>query len=199
MNFNDFVRFYKEVFLPVYADVIIFLNDKPIQILVEIENIFAHLMVFFDEKNSEDERIDNLKKAYNHLLRVTLDSYKILWVEISKFVDSLVSNEEKRKFVLNLEEDKVLKLWKEFKELSKNARKLELSNIGKNNIQQVIEKYGDAIEIGKKIIDSYDENKNNALNKFSLKNFIKSQIIGFIVGVISGVVATIIYNFVFLK
>ena len=100
MNYNDFIKFYKEVFLPVYADVVIFLNDKPIQILVEIENIFSHLMIFFDKKNPRDERIDNLNKAYNHLLRVTLDSYKILWVEISKFIDSLVSDEEKRKFVI---------------------------------------------------------------------------------------------------
>jgi len=197
MNYNDFIKFYKEVFLPVYADVIIFLNDKPIQILVEIENIFSHLMIFFDKKNPKTERIDNLNKAYNHLLRVTLDSYKILWVEISKFIDSLVSDEEKRKFVINLDEHKVLELWREFKALSENARKLELSNIGKNNVETVIKKYGEAIEIGKKIIDNYDEDKNKALKKFTLKNFIKSQGIGLIMGIISGVIATLVYNFIF--
>jgi len=197
MNIDNFLKFYKEVFLPVYADVIIFLNDKPVQILVEIENVFSHLMVFLDERNSKTERINNLEKAYNHLLRVTLDSYKILWVEISKFIDSLISNEEKRKFVINLEEHEVLKLWREFKKLSEDARKLELSNIGKNNIQLVIEKYGEAIEVGKNIIDSYDENKNNALKKFSLKNLIKDHMIGFIVGVVSGIVATVVYSLIF--
>jgi len=194
MNLNDFLDFYQKTFLPIYGDLVAFLNDKPVQILIEIENIFSHLIVFLNENNPEKKRIDNLQKAYNHILRATLDSYKILWVEMSKFIDSLILNEEKRKFTINLNEDELLKLWKNFKKSSENARKLELSNIGENNIQSAITEYSKAIEIGKNIINHYDENKDNALKKFSLKNLFKSQIIGLIVGVIAGIISTLIYT-----
>lgn len=194
LRLKDVILFYTDVFIPVYSDTVAYIADKPIQIIVELENAFAHIMVYLDDTNSPKIKEDNLKKAYNHLSRAATDCYKILWVKMSDDIDEIAKDEYKRKFVVNMPEHLFLKKWVTFKESAKKARNKEISKIGQNDITEVIESYKDAVTTGWDMLKSIDTDKINTYKRFSIINFIKQQWIGIITGVIaSALFAYIVY------
>jgi len=195
MDIDKFLEFYKNKFIPVYADLVAFIADKPIQIIIEVENSFAHLTIFLDKTNPKDIQIENLNKAYNHLLRASLDCYKLLWIEMSKDIDIILKDENKRKFTTNMPEIEILQLYTQFKEKAKIARKKELQTIGLNN-QEVLNEYKETIEIGWKILHSIDKEKLESYSTFNIKNILKTQWIGFIIGIISSITASILWNLI---
>ncbi len=194
--FFEVVDIYKEWFKPAYADLVAYIAQKPENILTEIENAFSHLMISLDESENEDIRKENVKKAYNHLARATLDCYKLLWVEIEKDINNIYHSDVKR-LALTISEIEFLKLKKQFKEAILEARKVEQQYIGKDPLKAV-PYYIKAIEIGKRIIDSLDESKEERAKKFTLKGFLKREfILCFLFGVIAGIVAN--WLFIWLK
>jgi len=195
MDIDKFLEFYKNIFIPVYADLVAYIADKPIQIIIEIENSFAHLTIFLDKTNTKEIQIENLNKAYNHLLRASLDCYKLLWIEMSKDIDIILKDENKRKFTTNMPEIEILQLYTQFKEKAKIARKKELQTIGLNN-QKVLNEYKETIEIGWKILHNFDKEKLESYSKFNIKNIIKQHGIGFIIGIISSIIASILWNLI---
>jgi len=195
MDIDKFLEFYKNIFIPVYADLVAYIADKPIQIIIEIENSFAHLTIFLDKTNTKEIQIENLNKAYNHLLRASLDCYKLLWIEMSKDIDIILKDENKRKFTTNMPEIEILQFYTQFKEKAKIARKKELQTIGLNN-QKVLNEYKETIEIGWKILHNFDKEKLESYSKFNIKNIIKQHGIGFIIGIISSIIASILWNLI---
>ncbi len=194
MDIEEFLSFYNSTFKPAYADLVSYISDKPLQIIVEIENAFAHLCVYLDEKQFSDDREDNLKKAYSHIQRATLDCYKLLWVKISEDIDSIIKDSDKRKFTVNLPEEELLKKWKEFKQKASNARSMELNKIGLNKIEDVVNAYQEMIAIGWEIVKNIDSVKEQEFRKLSIVSFIKKQWIGFVLGVASSLAATMLIN-----
>ncbi len=195
MDIDKFLEFYKNIFIPVYADLVAYIADKPIQIIIEIENSFAHLTIFLDKTNTKEIQIENLNKAYNHLLRASLDCYKLLWIEMSKDIDIILKDENKRKFTTNMPEIEILQLYTQFKEKAKIARKKELQTIGLNN-QEVLNEYKETIEIGWKILHNIDKEKLESYSKFNITNIIKQHGMGFIIGIISSIIASILWNLI---
>ncbi len=188
LRLEDLILFYRDVFIPVYSDTVGYIADKPIQIIVEIENAFAHIMVYLDDANSPKIKEDNLKKAYNHLLRASMDCYKILWVKMSDDIDKIAKDEYKRKFVVNMPEHLFLKKWATFKENAKKARNKEINKIGQNDTIEVVESYKEAVAAGWDMLKSIDIDKINTYRRFSIINFIKQQWIGIITGIIASAV-----------
>lgn len=79
MDVEELFKFYRESFVPAYSDLItVFLGEKPGQIVVEIENTLSHISQFHNPAISQEEKESNIQKAYNHLLRGTLDCYKLI-------------------------------------------------------------------------------------------------------------------------
>ncbi len=155
MSIDEFIRFYKETHLPIYSDVVGYLGDKPRQILVEIENIFTHYVRWSDASESAENRSENLKRAHNHLVRVTIDCYKILWIEIKNDIveldgiqqgmaDSGVSSVE---FFAKKQE---------FKQLSMHARSLEMAYIG-TKPTECIAVYEAVINLGWDILGKFKD------------------------------------------
>lgn len=90
-NSTEFYSLYNDVFLPIYSDLVALTGDKPAQILVEQENILAHII----RANTNTYSFDTeMNKAINHLYRVTLDSLKLSWLELKTIVDSYVNAEK---------------------------------------------------------------------------------------------------------
>ncbi len=82
---SKLVRFYQERFLPAYADVVLLYQDKPLEIVLELESAFVHLMNAEALKNPTE----NLEKARGHIYRSTLDCYKLIWLKISDEINEV--------------------------------------------------------------------------------------------------------------
>ena len=190
MQLKDFLEFYHNIFIPIYSDTVAYLADKPVQIIIEIENAFAHLIVYLDDDTDLKTKEDNLKKAYNHIARAALDSYKILWVKMSEDIDELVHDKTKRKFVTNIPERELMENFIIFKEKAKEARRIEIKNIGRDNIIKTINAYKEAIEAGWNILHNIDPDKLASYKKFTIKKMIREQWIGFLIGFCSSLAAT---------
>lgn len=191
MTTSELVDFYKNYFLPIYADVVAMLADKPQQIIFEIENTFSHLMVALDTNNNQKIIDQNIQKAYGHLLRSTLDCYKILWTEMSSHFDKVINNENLRHYIFNNNDEKILSAWHEFRKKAQTARKHEMESVGKNQLN-TITLYKAAIDEGRFLMDSFDFSKYESSKKFQLGTLLKTHSIGFIFGLLaSGIVAII--------
>jgi len=194
--YNELIQVYNNYFKPAYADLVSYLGAKPDKILIEIENTFSHLMVSLDSNQNDSLRKENIWKAYNHIVRATLDCYKILWIKLNEDIEK-IHNEDVKKLALNISIEKFLKLKKQFKEAIKKARQEEIAQLGKNPLK-ALPYYIEAIEIGKRIIDSLDENKEKEINKFTLKAITKREIIiAIITGIIGSIVGSLFTLFLF--
>lgn len=193
MTLKEFINFYKNTFTPIYADTVAFLADKPAQIIIELENTFAHLTKYLDRDNATPVRNDNLTKAYNHLLRTTIDCYKMLWVEMDEQIEFFMGNDNSRKFAVNIPENEATTLWLNFKEKAKEARRQEMDGIGITPVD-TIDAYKNTVAIGWEILKKCDQAKINSLKSFSLKYLIKQQWIGFIFGIVAGIIGNIIFS-----
>ncbi len=194
MTQNDLITFYNTTFLPVYADTVAFLADKPAQIIIELENAFAHQMKYLDTNNSKEIQEDNLNKAYNHLVRATIDCYKLLWVEMSEEIEIFMGDDKTRKFAVNMQENEAVTLWVDFRKKAQEARRQELDGIGKTPLD-TISLYSETVAIGWTILKECDREKMKSLQKFNLKNFFLQQWIGLLVGIIGGLLTAGILAF----
>ena len=174
MTQQDLIDFYNDSFLPVYADTVAYIADKPAQIIIEIENTFSHMAQYLNANNSSEIQEENLNKAYNHLLRATIDCYKMLWVEMSKDIEVFMGNNNNRKYSVNLPENESMQLWLQFKDKAKEARRQELSGVGVTPLQ-TIDAYKETVEIGWAILNNCDREKLLSLKAFNWVNLVKQQ------------------------
>lgn len=191
MTIHEYSDFYHNFFKPAYADLVAVIADKPQQIIFEIENSFSHLLVYHatDSAVSQEIKDENLRKAYNHLVRATIDCYKMLWSELSDFLDKIIDDESSRAFSFNDSELEIMKIWKNFKEKAAIARREEMKSIGVDHIN-TINLYKSAVDDGKVLLDKFDFDKLRRVKSFNFKNIFKNQGISFILGILSGVIAT---------
>lgn len=189
MTLKEYLDFYHNTFLPIYADTVALLADKPRQLVIEQENSLSHLTQYL--KDNKD--IDNLKKAKGHLERAALDAYKISWVHIKRKIEKFTNLDTNQlALAFNISEDEVNKMINEFDVLIREARTLEMNNIGQKD-EQAIEKYAQAVKIGYQLLEYADIKKYNLWNKFRIINVIKNQYICFGMGILSSLAATYIY------
>lgn len=186
-SLSDLLNLYNYSFKPAYADLVAYIGDKPVEAIVEIENAFSHLMIYLDDAEPDDIRQDNLQKAYNHLVRATLDCRKLLWKKIVEDVDEIAKNKDKR-LTLALSEKEFITLKQKLREKSIQARRKEMDNIGKEPLE-AIKLYEEAIEVGQEILKAVDEDKEVHLS-FLKKVFTWHNII---VSVIGGLIASLLW------
>lgn len=166
---------------------------KPKQILTEIENTFSHIAQYFNPSLDISLREDNLRKAMDHLVRVTLDCYKLLWIQLKHELDDIYFDDTKRAFTLNISEDEFIKRYNEFREKAREARNIELTNIGDGPLKSV-EKYKETVNIGINLFKSVDHIKVHKFRKFrtiiATKECISILILGIISGLFAGIILT---------
>jgi len=190
MNLDRIQKYYFDTFIPAYADAVVMLGDKPVQLLVEQENTLAHIMAHLSE--SDDEK--NLYRAMAHLERATLDCYKIIWVESKQKLEYFIKLDNTNlALAFNKNESEVLDKIKKIDSLAKEARALESMNIGKNNTK-ALEKYIEVVELERDLLDSVDIKKASSYNKFKFSHILKEQALGIVLGLIIGLVTNYIWD-----
>jgi hypothetical protein len=189
-SIESFTQYYRETFVPAYSDVTSYLLAKPESILLGIENTFSHIAQFLDSSKDESIGKDNLKKAYHHLERATLDCYKILWVRMQNDLQEILIDQEMRKFCVNTSESDFLKKYDEFIKRIRDARIYELNNVGAD-ISTTVDHYKRAIECGNSLcslvdhikIQDYKETRKKWLKKITIKDVLVG-VVGAIIGAI---------------
>lgn len=184
---EDVFDIYSNEFLPTYARAVAELQDKPIQITVEIENAFSHLSVYskYQRNGNQEKQLEHLNKACAHIQRATLDAYKFVWVSLlrkSKVFDRPGILE----FATKVDIDKVIPLHEDFKKKASEARVKELSSLEENvSVRNVF--YRDAVIAADNLFDCLDAKKLRKFKSFSFWYIIKSNSVAFALGVIAGV------------
>lgn len=192
LSFEELVEIYNTKFKPAYADLVGYIGDRPYDILVELENTLSHIFVSLDSDVPEEVREDNIRKAYNHIIRATLDCYKLLWVRLDEEIEKIFGSDVDM-LALTISEEEFLRLRAQFKEKAIEARRRELNGVGKDPLQSIRD-YREVVEIGMKIVKSIDENKKKRAWKFRLRSKWWELGLAFLLGVVSGVFANVIYN-----
>jgi len=191
MELNQFFELYRSEFLPAYSDLVSFLVKKPKQVLTEIENTFSHISQHCNPSLDATIRDENLIKAYDHIVRATIDCYKLLWVKMKEELDNIYFDDKKRVFALNMKEDQFVRKYQEFRKKAQDARNFEINNIGSNPIES-IKRYKETIAIGYNLLESVDRDKLRKLNIFKTIITTKECIITIILGMISAFIFGII-------
>ena len=190
MTLARYLSYYYEQFIPAYADAVASLGDKPAQLLVEQENTLAHLLAYL----KDDKDRDNLKKAYGHLERATLDCYKIIWVtHKEKLAYYIRLDNSNLALAFNASESEVMQKIEAIDTLAKEARELEARNIGQNS-SKALEKYIQVVALERELLQSADIKKASSYKKFKLSHLIKEHSIGFGVGIVTSIFASLLYE-----
>jgi hypothetical protein len=191
---TELVSLYKDSFLPAYGDVVAYLGDKPPQLLSEIENTLSHLMVAVDDEAHAPLQEENLKKAKNHLIRATLDAYKLLWATMMRQIDDAIK--EGGPLAFNMSRGELERMRKELIALGTEARNHELQNVGRDPGGSM-ERYARVIETAKNLMDRFDPDKLEAVREKRWSDLIREQKVGFILGVVASLLASSIWGLVF--
>ena len=185
MDIEEVFKFYRTEFVPAYSDLVGYLGDKPRQMVIELENTFAHISQYFNPELDIQGKDENLAKAYDHLVRVTLDCYKLLWVTIHEDLRMIEKDESIRKLGLNISEAEFLTEFQKLRKLAQEARGIEMESVGLSPMKS-LDKYKEVVKDGYELIDTIDETKMQEIKSLKRFVFTKEFIVGILAGLISG-------------
>ncbi|WP_094227385.1 hypothetical protein [Methanolobus psychrotolerans] len=189
---EEIFEIYRDVFVPAYADLVGYIGNKPVQITNELDNTLAHVSHIYNPDYPDEKRLENLQKAKNHLTRATLDSYKLLWVEMKKELD-LVSDDRDLEFFINVPEHVFIKEFEDFKTKAQDARNIEMRSVG-NSPFDAVEAYKETIRIGKRLLGYIDTNKACNIQKFRTGYWLKENALTILLSFLAGYAANYFWN-----
>lgn len=187
LTVGDIFDYYSNSFLPTYARAVAELQDKPVQITVEIENAFSHLAVhsMHLKDGNVQKQIDHLKKAQGHIERATLDAYKFIWISLLK-KSRIFDRPGILEFATKIDLGEAVRLHETFKSKANEARVKELSNL-EESASVRNEFYRDAVESADNLFECLDAERLRRFKSYSIWYLVKSNSVAFIFGVIAGV------------
>jgi hypothetical protein len=192
MTEDDIFDLYRKKFIPIYADFVALTTIKPQQILIEQENILAHLSQHRNKDLGDEMREENLQKAYNHMVRVTLDMHKLVWAELRAKLEPFALDGKKR-LAFNTPEHNVLNMFSDFMNHARDARHFEMKHVGNNPIG-AIEKYGAANAAGNNLLAQLDDVKAATVSKWTRVFTSRDFVIGVAASLTaSGLIAGIVF------
>ena len=187
MVISDVFNYYSNEFLPVYARAVAELQDKPVQITVEIENAFSHLSVasIHERDGNIQKQIEHLKKSLGHIERATLDAYKFIWISLQK-KSKVFDRPGILEFATKTDLDTAVQLHEDFKKKAAEARIKELSNL-EEEVSVRNKFYREALISAEALFECLDAKRLRKFKSFNFWYLIKSNAVAFSFGVVAGV------------
>lgn len=186
-------KFYRDNFIPAYADVIVVKNFKPEEILLEIENILSHFVQILNPGIDSDQKKENINRARGHIERATLDCLKIVWTEQSKNLSKINGDDLARRYCINMPEHEFVRNYEEYNGLLASARLIEMNSVGTSHAETIVA-YRRAIELAKILSEHIDYSKLNSFNAFRKIFSAKTNLVSFFLGVAASLVATYLWG-----
>jgi hypothetical protein len=178
MKEENIYKVYRRRFLPVYADYVALKQEKPEQILIEESNILSHLSQCHNKELQPKIRDENLRKAYSHLCRASLDLQKLVWAVLSQQLRPLMQSDQRFIVCFNMPEGMVLAKYNEFREGGRRARAKELTEVGVSPLRSAV-RYARCNKLGFTLLSHFDEQKHAKLGRWKYKE----SVIGFMLGI----------------
>lgn len=191
MTPEEFHSLYQEKFVPIYARLVAFSNEKPQQILIELSNILAHTIQTYNPDLDKEAKDKNYDKAGNHLTRITLDCHKLLLAYLDEKLEHLIIKDDKKRLAFNKGLSDVLESYRDFKNKAYEARLYEEKNIGIDT-NGTISRYADAFNLGYDLFDSFDESKLAAINWWNRQVSVGVFVIGILASIVGSGILTLI-------
>lgn len=188
----NLAKYYREEFIPAYADVVVYLSAKPDETLLEIENILSHVFQVLNPELIETKKIENIEKAKGHLERATLDCLKIIWGDIGEHIQHINEDDNLRRYCVNMSENDFKRKVIEYNTLLAEARLIEMKSIGKTH-DDTIKAYKKAIQLAKELLLAIDDGKMDSFSSFRKIINMKSNILSFILGILASLVASYLW------
>ncbi len=188
----DLAKYYRDEFIPAYADVVVYLSAKPDETLLEIENILSHVFQVLNPELSDKRKTENIEKAKGHLERATLDCLKIIWGSIGELIADINDDGDRKRYCVNLSESDFNRKVTEYNGLLAEARLIEMNSVGKTH-DDTIKAYKRAIQLAKELVVAMDEAKMDSFASFRRIINIKSNTLSFVLGVLASLVATYLW------
>lgn len=142
---------------------------------------------------SPEDKKENLIKAKSHLMRLTLDCYKLLWVVLEEDLKRVYDNSLARIFCVNLPSYEIEGKYYEIKKLAQEARKVEAENIGTDPLIS-INSYKRVTKSSLDLLGKVDNGRlllfNSVIRTISIKRSVIELFISFVAGLLSGIVIT---------
>ncbi len=195
MDIDELFGFYKGEFVPAYSDLVGYIGDKPQQVLIELENVLSHLSQLFNPEVTPQKKSENPQKAYDHLFRVTLDCYKLLWIKMHDQLKRIEDDDSVRKLGLNISEAEFTMKFQKVKKLAQEARGIEMESVGLSPTAS-IDKYKEVVKNSYELLDKRDDIKISEIK--SLKRFISTKefLVGIVIGVLGGLISGYLLSFI---
>jgi len=164
-------------------------------VLIELENVLSHLSQLFNLEATPKEKSVNLQKANDHLFRVTLDCYKLLWISLLDQLKMIEGDDSVRKLGLNISEAEFTMKLQKIKKLAQEARNIEMKAVGISPMSS-LDKYKEVVKNSYELIDKRDNIKISEIK--SLKRFISTKefLIGIVIGVFGGLISGYLLLFI---
>lgn len=188
----NLAKYYRDEFVPAYADVVVFETAKPDETLLELENILSHVFQVLNPELNDTKKTENIEKAKGHLERATLDCLKIIWGDVGELIQDINEDEDERRYCVNLSEADFKRKVAEYYELLAEARLIEMQSIGKTH-DDTIKAYKRAIQLAKELLLSIDDAKIDNFASFRRIIKMKSNALSFVLGVLASLVASYLW------
>jgi hypothetical protein len=166
---------------------------KPEQTIIELENTLAHVAQNFNPDLSSNDKKENLTKAKSHLMRLTLDCHKLLWIVIEEDLKKVYDNPLARILCTNLKSQEVESRYYEVKRLAQEARRIEAKNIGVDPLA-AIDSYKQVTSKGLELLENIDNGKFLLYKSYSRIISLKRSIIECAIAFIFGVLSIVFYE-----
>ena len=128
------------------------------------------------------------------MIRVTLDSYKLLWSQMDNSLTEVYGDDFKRVHCVNEAEEKFVSKYHEFKKKAQEARELEIRYVGVEPLK-ALDSYKEVIRLGNELISKIDPNKiENSKNVLRVVSF-KRSLIELVISFFGGALATLFVAF----
>lgn len=188
IDYSKLVEIYHSKFLPAYSSLVTYVNKKPSQIRSELENILGHIMQTGNPRLTPNQQQINLRRAVCHVMRGTLDCYKLIWLQLQKRLNTIVGYGDLRKLVLEgINDAEFIQTYEKFRVVAQQARDYEQQNIGTDTVAS-IDKYYEATKIGESLLNKVNLDKVRIVKRMRWKLKWKELLAAFAGGIIATVV-----------
>ncbi len=182
-NYNSLFR---DSFLVAFADCVAYFKDFDIGVASELEGAFMHLNVYLFDRDQKT-RDANLRKAYYHVVRATLDCRKLIWIDINLKLKKYCNDKYIRERCTKIPEYEFLSRCNLFFNKSDEVRLKELKNLGRDP-DLTISDYSELVEMGIDLLNTIDTEILSESEQKKFHIFVKKIIREFSITIIAAII-----------
>lgn len=164
---------FKKTFTPLYSDLLSAREEMPGQIQLEVEHALSHLRQAYTQLHASDTHhsescTSNIKKAYHHILRASLDLAKLLAKHYTEKLNERITQDDVSRLCFDdgPNEGTIILKHRKLQQQSIEARKGETARLGVETMESIAA-YRKIHAEAKRLLDQFQQKKYDHIKKQS--------------------------------